>query len=142
MKLLLAVDGSEHSQRAAQYVRQLAQTCPGPHTLFLVNVQEYPDAPELLSHMTEEKIEAFARRRGEELLHSFDPIWKGTSLTVVPTVLVGERVAETLVDFALRHQCDQIVMGTRGQGALYGALLGSVSHQVLEKTSLPVTLIK
>jgi nucleotide-binding universal stress UspA family protein len=47
-----------------------------------------------------------------------------------------------LNDFALCHQCDQIVMGTRGLGALSGALLGSVSHQVLEKTSLPVTLIK
>jgi nucleotide-binding universal stress UspA family protein len=46
-----------------------------------------------------------------------------------------------LNDFALCHQCDQIVMGTRGLGALSGALLGSVSHQVLEKTSLPVTLI-
>ncbi len=142
MKLLLAVDGSAHSQRAAQYVRQLAQTCPGTHTLFLVNVQERPDAPELLSHMTEEEIDAFARARGQEVLALFTPLWPGTDLVVTPAVLVGERVAETLVDFAVCHQCDLIVMGTRGLGTFSGALLGSVSHQVLEKTPVPVTLIK
>ena len=48
----------------------------------------------------------------------------------VPQVLIGP-VAETIARIALEQNCDGIVMGTRGLGAVAGALLGSVMTGVV-----------
>lgn len=59
----------------------------------------------------------------------------------MPQVLIGP-VAETIARIALEQNCDGIVMGTRGLGAVAGALLGSVASQVVHLSDVPVTLVK
>ncbi|MCJ9712965.1 universal stress protein, partial [Bordetella hinzii] len=39
-------------------------------------------------------------------------------------------------------QCDRIVMGTRGLGAVGGLVLGSVAQKVIHLSPVPVTLVK
>jgi len=50
--------------------------------------------------------------------------------------------ATTLVEIAQRHHCTAILMGARGMGALRGVLLGSVSQGVLQRSAVPVTIVK
>ena len=38
--------------------------------------------------------------------------------------------------------CDGIVMGTRGMGAIGNLVMGSVATKVVHLTKLPVTLVK
>jgi nucleotide-binding universal stress UspA family protein len=56
-------------------------------------------------------------------------------------VLVGP-VAQTIAEFAAKHGCDSIVMGTHGRGGLTDLFLGSVAAKVVHLSALPVTLIK
>jgi nucleotide-binding universal stress UspA family protein len=49
---------------------------------------------------------------------------------------------ETVVAFARRLNCDQIVMGTRGHGAVTELLLGSVARHVVGASEVPVTLVR
>ncbi|MBW2274656.1 MAG: universal stress protein, partial [Deltaproteobacteria bacterium] len=42
---------------------------------------------------------------------------------------------------AKRLAADMIVMGSHGHGALYRALLGSVSEGVLHKATCPLTIV-
>lgn len=49
--------------------------------------------------------------------------------------------AQAIVDYCKNHQCDMIVMGRRGLGAIR-ASFGSVSSGVLRSTDLPVLTVK
>ncbi|MFN6960968.1 MAG: universal stress protein [Rhodocyclaceae bacterium] len=140
MKILLAVDGSEHSIRAARHVINAVTGCE-KHEILLLNVQEPIDAPEIRSHMKASEIEAMQESRGGDALFPVRKVLDGAGVPYTPVVLIGP-LAETIVQFAADQGCDKIVMGTRGLGALGSALLGSVSQKVLQLTELPVTLVK
>lgn len=56
-------------------------------------------------------------------------------------VLEGSAVDEIL-SFADNSGADMIVMGSRGHGALAGALLGSVSNGVVQHSNVPVLVAK
>ena len=48
---------------------------------------------------------------------------------------------QAIADYCQTHECDMIVMGRRGLGAIRG-MLGSVSSGVLRSTDLPVLTVK
>ena len=56
-------------------------------------------------------------------------------------VLVGD-TASMIVKRAEELNCDGIVMGTRGMGAIGNLVMGSVATKVVHLTKLPVTLVK
>lgn len=140
MKILLPVDGSAHSDRATQHVIAMLQGCGG-HQVLLINVQAPIDAPEIRSHMRADEIEAMQTSRGGDALASARTLLEKAAIACKPGVLLGP-VAETIARYASDQGCDQIVMGTRGLGALGGMLMGSVTTKLLHLTSLPVTLVK
>lgn len=140
MKILLPVDGSPHSDRATKHVIALLQGCSG-HTVLLLNVQAPIDAPEVRSHMPAGEIEAMQETRGGDALVSARALLDAAGIACTPSVLIGP-LAETIHQFANNQQCDKIVMGTRGLGALGSVLLGSVTTELLRLTNLPVTLVK
>ena len=55
-------------------------------------------------------------------------------------ILVGP-TAQTIIEYAEEQDCDHIVMGTRGLGAVTSMVLGSVTNKVLSLTPVPVTLV-
>ena len=55
-------------------------------------------------------------------------------------VRIGQ-TADTIVNFASRRHCEEIVMGTRGHGNLKGLLLGSITTKVIHLARVPVTLV-
>lgn len=50
--------------------------------------------------------------------------------------------AHTIVDILERYGCDMVVMGASGMSPLRGALLGSVSNEVLHSANVPVMIVK
>jgi nucleotide-binding universal stress UspA family protein len=50
--------------------------------------------------------------------------------------------AQEITQYAKVHECDEIVMGTRGLGTLRNLILGSVAYKVVHLTDKPVLLVK
>ncbi|MCK6425500.1 MAG: universal stress protein [Burkholderiaceae bacterium] len=50
--------------------------------------------------------------------------------------------AEMICEAARELKADQIVIGTRGQGAAAAALMGSVASETVEKAPVPVLVVK
>ena len=61
-------------------------------------------------------------------------------LDAVALLIQGPTV-DTILGEAKRLEVDMIVMGSHGHGALYRALLGSVSEGVLHKAACPLTIV-
>lgn len=139
MKILLAVDGSEHSQRAASHVIRLVQGC-AQHEVLLLNVQEPIDAPEIRSHLPEREIIAMQETRGGDAMEATRAQLDAASIAYVPEVAIGP-VAETIVGCAAERGCDAIVMGSHGAGMLK-SMLGSVVAEVISLTDRPVTVVR
>jgi len=50
--------------------------------------------------------------------------------------------ADAIIDYASKNSFELIIMGTRGLSTLKGLIFGSLAHDVLDKSTLPVLLIK
>ena len=139
-KVLVPVDGSSSSDHAAQYLIRLAKGC-GTMDIYLLNVQEPIDAWEVRRFLRDQEIETMQSERGEDALRSARALLDEAGVRYKPHTLVGS-VAETIVRFAQEQGCDQIVMGTRGLGAVENLLLGSIATKVIHLTDVSVTLVK
>jgi nucleotide-binding universal stress UspA family protein len=141
LKILIAVDGSEHANRAIDAVGKMARSaleleaillCVSPEPLF------YGD----YTVATIQKIEEDQKKQQHTILT------KATEHAHVQGLMLGEParaygvIANEIVRVANDRQVDQIAMGTRGMGAIGNMLLGSVAQRVIYQSPLPVLLVK
>lgn len=60
----------------------------------------------------------------------------------VTTTTENSRPAETIVAYAESHDVDHVVMGSHGRSDLSRVLLGSVASNVVERSPVPVTVVR
>jgi nucleotide-binding universal stress UspA family protein len=60
----------------------------------------------------------------------------------VETEILEGNAADRIVELARSRAVDLIVVGSRGRGAVTGALLGSVSESIVHKADRPVLVVK
>ena len=141
MKILLAVDGSEHALRAAAHVADLGTHLAEPLTVLLLSVQAPVASGLVRRFLSQEALDGYYREEAQGALEPAQAVLAAAGVQVESHVVVGA-VAATVAEFAASHACDEIVMGTRGLGGVKGALLGSVTSEVLHLTDRPVLLVK
>jgi nucleotide-binding universal stress UspA family protein len=139
-KLLLSVDGSECSGRAAQYVVDVAKRSHDIE-VHVTNVQPRGDDWRIRRLLKSVDLEAMEREWAENALASARQILAKGGVKCVEHFKQGN-VAREIVDLAVELECDQIVMGTRGMSALGDLVLGSIANKVLHLSKVPVTLVK
>lgn len=65
----------------------------------------------------------------------------GNGLQAIPVILEGEPASE-LIKYAEQEKVDFIICGSRGHGGFESLLLGSVAHQMVTHSSVPVLVVK
>lgn len=139
-RILLAVDGSEHSARAVRFFCGL-KTVSVPMEVHLLNVPP-PIAPgSARGLLSEDMIDSYRREAREKALNVASAALKAAGLKFEVHVIPGD-AAEKIVETANNLRCARIVMGTRGLNAVAGLALGSVAYKVIHLSSVPVTLVK
>lgn len=134
--ILVGVDGSDSSRRAAHRAAELAVHLGAQlHVLTAVDkatVEEIPDRPGGSQVTSGELAEAIAADVAEEL--------RGAMPTVTSKALTG-RPSSALVDEAIRMDASLIVVGNRRvQGV--GRVLGSVATSVAAHAPCDVYIVK
>jgi nucleotide-binding universal stress UspA family protein len=136
-KIMIAYDGSEHSQRAASIAGDLART-QSQAELWLVCVMDM--APVELGQPYIQELIDDRTHAGEALLHQARELI-GKNIPIHDELLFGSP-AESIMDVATSHDCDLIIMGTRGLSGLRGLLLGSQIQKVISLANCPVLAVK
>jgi len=139
--ILLATDGSEEAQLAAASAADLAEKTNSDLHVLTVG----PDLPlyELPEHPADfEDVVRDNRRAAKELLEQQAKRIEESGVTVKETHLREGRADEEIVEVAEEIGAGLIVMGSRGQGRLRRALLGSVSDAVVRHAHCPVTIVR
>lgn len=139
-KALVPVDGSSNAERAVRNVVALAEINPSLEVV-LLNVQAPIDDWEVRRFLKKEEVEAMEGSKGGDTLQPARALLDAAKVRYTPQVLIGP-IAETIARTALEQNCDSIVMGTRGLGAVGNFVLGSVSEKVIHLADVPVTLVK
>lgn len=139
-RILLPVDGSDGSVRAARHVASIAAMVKDLEVL-LLNVQAPGDDWMVRRMIKPEELAAMEKEWGEVAMVPAREILQAAGVKCTEHVVQGE-VSKMIARLASELGCDQIVMGARGQSSLGGLLMGSVATKVLQLADVPVTLVK
>jgi nucleotide-binding universal stress UspA family protein len=130
-KILVPLDGSEHSKRALHEAISLSKMTNGSITL--LNVQR-PALTSPVSHHPSEAPQSIVLSEGQKIVQA-----AGIS---VNTLLLQGNVVDQIVKTAKDVNSDLIIIGARGLSKFEELLLGSVSHGVVEKSPCPVIVTR
>lgn len=137
-RILVAVDGSEVSMRAAeQAVRIARQDGAQLHALHVVRVPAF-EVPGGLANYFEN-----ARKDARKWMKDVEAIATAHGIGVKTEVVVGAySVVDAILGYAETVGADLIVTGTRGQTPSRRMLLGSVADGLVEFASCAVLVIR
>ncbi|HEX7488717.1 MAG TPA: universal stress protein [Anaeromyxobacteraceae bacterium] len=138
-RVLVGVDGSEPSMKAAQLAAEIAIRFGARVTLAYVvpRLLLPPDAYGLTVADVEQEHRVF----GEKLLaHALTRL--GESGVQVDTVVLCGPPAEGLAESAQTIDADLVVVGSRGRGAVARMLLGSVTDRLVHICPKPVLVVR
>ena len=131
MKILLTVDGSDHSYEAVRSLKYLSRA----EELHIVHVLDVPSPayPMMMPEVAQELYEAVERNMHDDGTRLLDRIVSLLPLDVgsVTRHLVVGSPADQIVALAEQLKVGLILLGTRGLGPIKERLIGSVSHRVL-----------
>ena len=146
MKILLAVDGSVHSDAAAQELAK--RPWPPQSEVKVITAVEIPAPvgmePWAVSPDYFENLEISVRQAAQAVLDSTLLKLKTISDKTVniSTGIIQGSPAQVIVDEAESWGADLIVMGSRGLGIWNRLLLGSVSNAVVHHSKCSVEVVR
>ncbi len=147
-KILVALDGSEHSMKAAKYAIDIASKYGSE--IILVSV-----VPSKISHgdssgvfgfvsgsylkqYTEDAETWFKEVINESMKQeNFDSQKIKTKVVTTPVSIIA-----AILDYAIKEKVKLIILGTRGRSGIKKMLLGSVASGVVTYAHCPVMVIK
>ncbi|RCW48811.1 MULTISPECIES: universal stress protein [unclassified Halanaerobium] len=148
-KILVAVDGSESSKKAAQKGALIAESLGAEVTLINV-ISEAVTTPlsgvsssmpiETLQDLMEQK-EQELKYNAEKILREDAQYFKERGVDVEKLIRYGNP-ADVICNYAEEKDFDMIVMADKGHGGVKRFLLGSISDKVVRHAQISVLVVK
>lgn len=137
-RILLAVDGSEHSYHAARAAADIARAMKSEILRIVVSYDRIPP------YLGEPNLQNVINARVGEAQAILDKAVEavGNVPAEVHTELIEGDAAESIIDVATTRDSSVIVMGSRGLGSLKGLVLGSTSQKVVSHAPCPVLIVR
>jgi nucleotide-binding universal stress UspA family protein len=137
-KILIATDGSEHSERAARAAVELAKLAGG--TLTAIYVADTSRISHLPDDMLLFSIRDVLIREGNEAVSYVEKLATEAGVAYEKAVKEGNP-GEEILKYAKLAGMGIIIMGSVGRTGLDKFLLGSVAEKVVRNSKIPVLTI-
>ncbi|HET6779530.1 MAG TPA: universal stress protein [Nitrososphaera sp.] len=147
-KILICVDGSESSMKAADYAIEIARKHEAQLISLYVVVSQlgYAYSSGAFGLVTPSAISELLDKSKQEAQKWFDEIEKkataqGIKLKI-EMVASPTSIVPAIVEYAEKNKVDLIVTGTKGRSGFAKLLLGSVASGVVTYANCPVMVVK
>ncbi len=147
--IMVAIDGSETSMRAAEYAIAMSKNTKNKDTQLIgitiidlgrLSYSFFITAPSYGSKELEEK-----RQEAKIWLNQVDRLSKENNIPQFKSEIIEDvvsRIGGAIVNYAEKERVDLIVVGTRGRSGLKKMLIGSVASDILHYAHCPVMIVK
>lgn len=142
-KIIVPLDGSDFSFRAAEYAINLAKLTGGE----ILCVHAIVDLPYIAymgpGALTVTRYISEAKKQAEEWFSQVKSKAAKQGIKVTAdTIFNLPSVAESILNYASEQKADLIVIGTRGRSGLKRLVLGSVASAVVAHAGCPVLVVR
>ena len=144
-RILVAADGSQLSEMAVTKAIELSLLSGAELRAFtVVPLEPFAHLPRT---MFSEAYQLEAQRHSATVAQALVDAAKSAALAkgvrnVAATVLESNDIAESIVEFAKKEECDLIVMASHGRRGVKRLLMGSETMNVLSLSHIPVLVCR
>ncbi len=143
-RILVPIDGSDYSMRAAKYAIEIAKL-QNAQIIFIHIIEPLPYGIDYIGPTFDQYFKDVTN-----IAHSwFSRIRKIAEIEGINDVKTDvfpdknfDTIINAIINYASSNSIDLIIMGTKGRTGIAGFLLGSVANGVLQHASCPVMLVK
>lgn len=145
-KILVPIDGSKVSHKAAKFAIELAKQTGASLTLLSVIdkrfiVEQSVSASASPTHL-KESVEDYLKQSAQASTEEIAKVCERMHIQCKAAIKTGHPVEE-IVSEAAKSRADLIVIGSHGKSALKAAMLGSVTYGVMHKDAkIPVLIVR
>jgi len=147
-RILVAVDGSDTSMKAADYAITLAKNNDNNEAeIFVINVIDIPPIFKMLPSETRKQLISIGRRQASQIFDTVEQMAKSHDVKTnrINTEMVetsSVSAADEIIRYAKEKDVDLIVVGTKGRSGMSKALLGSVASKVVTYSPCSVLVMR
>lgn len=138
-KILVPIDGSDYSNRAAEYAIGIAKAQSAE--VLLVYVVDELVVDQFSGGSERGAVEAELKSDGQRAVHYAECLMEKAGVKSSSLLLKG-RPFEQIVNTTKSFDIDLVVMGTYGRRGAERILIGSVAERVIEYSPCPVLVVK
>lgn len=140
MKILVAVDGSAHTQRLLDYLAAHKEWAGDGHDYTVVHV--VPAVPPgAASMLNKDDLKAYYDDEAERVFGPMREFFQRAGIEPNFVAKVGH-AGDVIAGMAESGGYDLVMMGSHGHGALGKLVLGSVATKVMAQCKVPVLLVR
>ena len=144
-KILVALDGSDHAQKALDTAIKLAQRCQAElilfHVMQLGNLS--PGYAAKVSRSARKVYQSLAQEQADAILGDAERAAAGQGIERITRLTKeADSAATAILSAADSAGAELVVVGTRGLTGLREIAMGSVAHKVTSAASCPVLVVR
>jgi nucleotide-binding universal stress UspA family protein len=141
-RILVATLGSPWSERAFEYAVRLAKAYALELVIVAVVTPTYrPEKGAVWGLALTANMQEELRRHAKHVLEKASALARDQSIASTSELREG-RAAEEILKAAEQHQCDLVIIGSRGMSGVSRVTLGETGNEVVLKAVMPVVVVK
>lgn len=140
MKVLLAVDGSDFTQRTLDFVAARAQIF-GPATEFTALTAVAPVPNHAARFLQKSTLDTYYQEEADKVLKPVKAFADAKGWNLIARHAVGQ-AGDVVAALATEGNFDLVVVGTHGHSHLGGVVVGSVTTRIIAGCKVPVLLVR
>lgn len=140
MKILLAADGSDYTQKALDFIAEHQHLLGAERELVVIHAQ-MPLPAGFNVVMGFEKAQELHKLESDAVFNPVKKFLDGHGIKYRCLTAIGPIVKE-IIDAAKAEHVHLILMGTHGRDLVGRAMMGSIAQKVVASSTVPVLLVK